>query len=448
MVLSLAQDAVKLPLAQGEDLLRIWWNVAAMLVLLMQLGFICLEMGCVREHNRVGIAVKNFMMLIASVLFFSMVGFYLMFGSNGGQFFGWGWGPPEFVGGNPYGSVKIEDAYGWLFYQTGFAAVAATIMSGALAGRTTLISNVLVAMVMVLIVYPIFGHWVWAGNGWLYGIVHDFAGSGVVHFVGGTAALIGIWVAGPRRGWDHKVGLKPSSLPFATVGVVLLWIGWIGFNGGSLTFSDTEGTSGFGIIGMAVLATSVAACAGAFAAAAIAAYGRFQFGPGKGLSLAECFRQRLLFDPFATLSGAMGGMVAITANCDWLQRNYHVAIYIGAFGGLAAFATAILVRRVLKLDDPVEAVAVHAGGGAAGMLCAAFAPGYSLTGQLLGLCSAAALTMAVMFPVFMLLKRLGILRCSIEEEQIGLTFEPAQAPMRAAKLAQRGKRTETSNDPR
>ena len=210
-----------------HQLLRVWWNVSAMLVVLMQLGFIFLEMGCVRRHNRTGIAVKNFMIFITSCLAYSVVGFYIM------------WGIPEvgmfgLPGSESSGADSVlPDSPGWLFYQAGFAAVAATIISGALAGRTTLFSNVIVAGVICLIVYPTYGRWVW-GDGWLFKRVHDFAGSGVVHFVGGTAAAVGAWIAGPRDGWragDSQARHPwPRDLRYATIGVVFLWIGWIGFN--------------------------------------------------------------------------------------------------------------------------------------------------------------------------------------------------------------------------
>lgn len=406
---------------QSHQLLRVWWNVSAMLVVLMQLGFIFLEMGCVRRHNRTGIAVKNFMIFITSCLAYSVIGFYIMFGLQGSD------------------SV-LENSPGWLFYQAGFAAVAATIISGALAGRTTLISNVIVAGVICLIVYPIYGSWVW-GGGWLdtkLRDVHDFAGSGVVHFVGGTAAAVGAWITGPRDGWRTEGSQSrhpwPRDLRYATIGVVFLWIGWIGFNGGSVSPDHVERT-GFRAIGSAVLATSVAASAGGFTALAFYALGGWLTARGeRKLTFTEAFRKKLLFDPFAVLTGTMGGMVCVTASCDLLFHSptgYLLAIPIGIAGSAAALLVSLGVGK-LGLDDPVDAVAVHAGGGAMGIIVCAFIGGdtsITLSVQLLGLFAALVLVVPVMSVTFLVLKKSGILRCSVEEEHTGLRFDLADSPV-------------------
>lgn len=406
--------------ADPNDALRVWWNVSAMLVILMQVGFVCLEMGCVREHNRSGIALKNFMILIVASLVYSAFGYKLMYGDDFVPFTG------------------VHDAYGWLFFQTGFCVVSATIISGALAGRTSLLSNVIFAFVMSLIVYPVHGRLVWGGGwhvlAWFETVkIHDFAGSGVVHLVGGTAAFIGALVAGPRYDWRDETGtprpyLGPRSLPLTTLGVVFLWIGWIGFNGGSGILGEhLSGDYQFGAIGAFVLATSRAASAGALAVVVAAGFYQLWFGRGKGLTLYQCLHQRLLFDPYATLSGAMGGMVAVTANCDWILADTGLAVIVGAAGGLATFAVGMFIRRII--DDPVEAVAVHAGGGAAGILLATIAPDARFHFQLLEVGVAVAWTTAVMLPLFWLLRSFGILRCTFEEEVSGLSFEPVDAAL-------------------
>lgn len=409
--------------ADPYDALRVWWNVSAMLVILMQVGFVCLEMGCVRERNRSGIALKNFMILIVASLVYSAYGYKIMYGPTSNDWL-------RFTG--------VENAYGWLFFQTGFAVVSATIISGALAGRTSLVSNVIFAFVMSLIVYPFHGHWVW-GGGWLYELgVRDFAGSGVVHLVGGTAAFIGALVAGPRHDWRDETGtprpyLGPRSLPMTTLGVVFLWIGWIGFNGGSAVTEHVSNESlyNYGALGAFILATSRAASAGALAVVVAAGFFQLWLGRGKGLTLYECLHQRLLFDPYATLSGAMGGMVAVTANCDWILADTGDAVFVGAVGGIAAFIVGMLVRKVI--DDPVEAVAVHAGAGAAGILLVATSPEYNFYSQmyyqLVEVGVAVLWTTGVMLPLFFLLRSFGILRCTFEEEVSGLSFEPVDAVM-------------------
>ncbi len=403
-----------------------------MLVVLMQLGFIYLEMGCVRNRHRPGIAVKNFTILIGSTFAYVAIGFRLMYG-EGSEYIGWSLAT---------GSQLVPEPYGWIFFQAGFAAVAATILSGALAGRTTLFANVVAALVMAALVYPINGHWVWGKEGWLNANgAHDFAGSGVVHFVGGFAAAIAVSIAGHRRGWVDSGGKTPDahlgcrSLPYASIGVIFLWIGWIGFNGGSVGIEQLN-RDGFSAIGFAVLSTCCAACAGGVSALVASAFVQYRHGAGKHLGFRECLRQKLLFDPFAMLSGTMGGMVAMTANCDWIYGDYQWSFGIGAIGGLATFLTASFVKNGLRLDDPVEAIAVHAGAGAAGILVASISKDYFLGTQVLMLIAAAGVTTFFMLPTCLILRRFGLLRCSPQEERVGLTFEPLPSPILTKALAQ------------
>ncbi len=420
------------------DLLRIWWAVSGMLVILMQLGFVFLEMGSVQDRHRPGIAVKNFMVLLCSFLGYYLIGYHLMYGADlfgvessgeGSQsilsgLIGWGWGyPPETPGG-------MKNAYEWLLFQAGFAAVAATIISGTLACRTSLFSNVVIALLVSTIVYPVFGHWVWGDGLFNPGgriPAHDYAGSAVVHFLGGFCALVAAWIAGPRK--EFPATPPDRSLPFATIGVIFLWIGWIGFNGGSVTEDLLTRYGGYELVGLAILTTCLSACAGGLFSMLIAAWYHFSLGRAKGSStIGSALRDRLLFDPFATLSGAMGGMVAVTANCDWLIGNVQVAISVGVCGGLATFFTAWLVRDILRVDDPVEAIAVHAGGGTMGTMIAGFHHEATFTGQFLALLSCVMLVMVVLCPALLLLRRLNLLRCSPEEEAVGLTFEQGLGP--------------------
>ncbi len=411
--------------------------VCALLVFLMQAGFLLLETGNVRVRNMSGIAIKNFMMLLASSLIYSFIGFRLMWGDSVGSVFGW--------------CIDLDPSQlEWLFYQTGLAAVAATIVSGALAGRTTLVSNVVAACAMTLIVYPIYGHWMW-GSGWLntHFAVHDWAGSGVVHFVGGLAALIGAVLVGPRRGWVDEVAQalpEEKSLPLASLGVIFLWIGWMGFNsGGAIP------------IGSYVLSTCMAASAGGFAALAMAAIVKYIYYVGDSrISLLICLRERLIFNPFALLAGAMGGMVAVTCVCNLLEKH-NDAIWVGMCGGIVTYVMATYLRHVCHVDDPVDAIAVHAGGGATGMIYASvLSSDVHFSAQLLALLAAAVWTSCVMIPLFLFLrgKRVdskaddpkddvftGILRCSDYDEDTGLTFEPRisrppEFPLRTKYVAQ------------
>ena len=384
----------------APDLLRIWWNVSAVLVVLMQVGFIYLEMGLVRKENRPGIAFKNLAIFLVSSLAYSTIGIKIMYGYD--------------VFSPSSGSTP---SYGWIFYQTGFAAVAATIISGALAGRTTVRANVIVGAVMAGLVYPLFGRLVWNTEVHLLGDIHDFAGSGVVHFVGGTAACVGAIVAGPRFQTfeQRKSGKKPPlreyvghrDLPWATIAVVMLWVGWLGFNSGSF-LPDAIAKHGYALIGGAALVTSQAASAGGLTAIAMRWHQlrrevRNLERRMEGATIHA--KTHRLFDPYAALTGTMGGMVAITANCDWILvlGKPWMALPIGAAGGLAALVFAQVVRR-FGVDDPVEAIGVHAGAGAVGVLLASLAPEASPLRQASSLLAALVITVGLMLPVFVVLR--------------------------------------------
>lgn len=397
---------------------KLWWLVSAMLVFLMQIGFIWLESGCVRSRHMGGIAIKNFMMFLASTLAYSVVGFQLMYGSDvfGGLF---GWELPESI---------VEKGAEWRFYQTGFAAIAATIVSGAIAERTTLFANVLTAAFVAGLVYPLYGHWVW-GDGNLTN-VHDFAGAAVVHCVGGGFALAGAWVAGPRidrfdRSDEPRPTVGSRTLAFAAGGVLFLWVGWIGFNGGSYDFTlDSQWTGSLGYsVGQLVLTTGLGASAGGFGSVSL-------------IWLRRKFRQIRVsskFDPWSTLSGAMGGMVAVTAACDLISASAYpnmAAVGVGAVGGIVTTMVTRIVLRILRVDDPVDAVAVHFGGGAAGLLIAtAFKPSWlTVLIQFQGVIVALTFSLFVGIAWFHLLKKIQVLNISVLEQQIGATFEEVAIP--------------------
>lgn len=386
--------------------LRIWWILCAILVFLMQVGFMLVETGFVRERSMSGIALKTFLMLLASSLAYSVVGYRVMYGAD--VFHGLiGWGRSSY-------DLGME----WQFYQTGFAAVAATIISGAIAERTTLTINLIIALIIGGFVYPVVGHWAWATDGWLHSLgFHDLAGSGVVHFLGGIASATAAWIAGPRLDKYDPVTKRINdyvgerSLPLVSCGVLFLWLGWMGFNGGSVKNADELHNAGFYII-----ATGCAASAGGFSILLLSPLWDIlvkyhdQTIAEMVRSGREFLRQGELVRPFDILPATMGGMVAITANSDLLlPHSLLLAIPIGAGGGIAVFVVSKILQsrhvfKLLKVDDPAEAIAVHAGAGAAGILIAACfsfqAAPVRLSVQMLGLGAIGLFSFAVVALVF------------------------------------------------
>ena len=379
--------------------LDIWWLVAAMLVFLMQAGFLLLETGLIQERHQSGIAIKNVMMLLASTAAFTLFGYAEMW---------------------KHVSDWYVDHGTWRFYQTGFAAVAATIVSGAIAGRTRLVANILIAALVAGIIFPIHGRWVW-GAGWLDQLgVHDFAGAGAVHVLGGLVALFAALIAGPR---DDKSELRaagqmhvgPRALPVAACGVLFLWIGWMGFNGGSVVTA-----AGFADVGDLVLSTCLAASGGGFAVMLLAGYLRWRTNRGYP------------FAPYAALSGAMAGMVANSACCDLIAASdLSLSLYVGGVAGLFYYGfNAFLQPHII--DDPVEAVGVHVGGGCVGLAAAGFLrlPGYSwgdwytyFFPQIVDLGALVGWVSLVSIPALVLLRMTNLLVSSSHEQATGLAFE-------------------------
>jgi Amt family ammonium transporter len=431
-------------LTPGRDL----YFICALLVFFMQVGFLLLETGTVRARDMSGIAIKIFMMLLGSSLAYLTLGYRLMWGESVSGVIGWRF--PDLS----HSSHSPE----WLFYQVGFAAVCAVIISGAIAGRTTLTSNLIASVIIAGLIYPVYGHQVW-GNGWINMRLHphDFAGAGVVHFTGGIASLVGAWLSGRRSGWlvDLKSGIpNETSLPIATVGVLFLWIGWMGFNGGSGQADS---------VGRYVLATGAAASAGGFAGLGAATIRRaWTYQQKLGIPIRVAMKDRVLFDPLSLLSGAMGGMVAVTAVCD-LVDSPGKAILVGVAGGIVTYAFSAAVRHVLMIDDPVDAVAVHAGGGITGILLAPFfsqkvlspSQPYPVTffAQFTTLAAGLVWSGGSIGLLFWMMKGkridkgdtgesfTGILRCSGETEKEGLSFEPRvirapEFPLRTHYLSQ------------
>ena len=322
--------------AVQQNLNVVWTIMAATLVFLMQAGFALLEAGLTRAKNAANIIMKNLMdFAVGSVAFFAL-GFGLMFGESNGFF-----GTTLFGLSGASGDSWI---YTFLMFQTVFAAAAATIVSGAMAERTKFVSYLLFSAVITGVIYPVFGSWAWGslmdGNGWLEnlptGPFMDFAGSTVVHSIGGWLALAGAIVLGPRLGKYGRGGqvfaIPGHNIPLAALGVFILWFGWFGFNAGSTTVGD-------GSIGRIVVMTNLSAAAGALAATFTAwvAFGK----P----------------DVTMALNGALGGLVAITAPCATVTPIG--ALWIGLLAGTLVVVSVTFIDRTLKIDDPVGAVSVH-----------------------------------------------------------------------------------------
>jgi len=320
----------------------VWIIAAAALVFFMQAGFALLESGMSRSKNAVNVVMKNYMDVCIGSIIFWMVGYGLMFGDNATGFFGETHFFPQHLS---------DMGYSFLFFQTMFAATAVTIASGAMAERTRYHAYLLGALLVSGIIYPVYGSWVWGsyyeGQGWLAGLGFiDFAGSTVVHSIGGWVALAGIIILGPRLGKFSSSG-KPRDIPghnltLVALGGLILWLGWFGFNGGSTVAADTS-------IGLIVLNTHLSAAAGAMGA----------------IAMLLLTRQPVLLTQ--SINGSIGGLVGITAGCATMEPLY--AMVTGFIAGMVVVVGARLLE-FLKLDDVVGAVSVHGFAGAWGTMAA------------------------------------------------------------------------------
>lgn len=372
----------------------LWVVIAGAMVFLMQAGFALLESGMSRTKNAVNVMMKNYMDLCVGTLLFWLVGYGLMFGSN----------PTGFVGTSLFALAKASDwTFNLLFFQIMFAATAATIVSGAMAERTNYVAYLFAACGVTAIIYPVYGSWAWNAQGWLsqMGFI-DFAGSTVVHSVGGWCALAGIIVLGPRLGKFGPKGevrnLPGHNLSYVALGGFLLWFGWFGFNGGSTLAAGTN-------LGLIFLNTHLAGAAGAV-----------------GALLLSYFLRKPAFLG-AAVNGSIAGLVAITAGCASMEAPY--AILTGAIGGAVSVFGVMLLEK-MRLDDVVGAVAVHGFAGAWGTLAA----GMFLTGnlfdskqimvQLIGIGAAFVWVFISAFIMFWLISKTAGLRVSTQHEQRGL----------------------------
>jgi len=382
-----------------------WMMLAAGLVFIMHLGFATLESGLTRSKNTTNILFKNTFIVCVGIITYALVGFNLMYPGDfniigGGVlgFAGYGLFPAAVDNTAAYADGGYTYWTDFLF-QAMFAATAATIVSGAVAERIKLSSFMIFSTVFVALVYTVVGSWKW-GGGWLDVMgFYDFAGSTLVHSVGGWGALAGVLLLGPRMGKytkDGKIRAIPgSSMPLATIGVFLLWLGWFGFNGGSVLSADPA------LVSLTLVTTCLAAAAGGLAAMVVS----WAISKKPDLSMA--------------LNGILAGLVGITAGADLMAM--HSAIAIGLVAGVIVVFSVMWLDRA-KIDDPVGAISVHLVCGIWGTLAVGIfgGPDYSVGTQLVGVLAYGATCFLSALLIFGVLKKTIGLRVSEEEEMLGL----------------------------
>jgi len=390
-----------------KDTDMLWIIVSAALVFLMQPGFMCLESGLTRSKNSINVAIKNFADFVLSVSVFWMLGYGIMFGASGTAYFQSGDFFPHLESA---GGAKAA----FFLFQAMFCGTATTIFSGAVAERMRFSAYLIIACFFSLVVYPVFGHWAWNGldagqlTGWLgrQGFV-DFAGSMVVHGVGGWLALAALIVTGPRRGRFPEDGppreINASNLPLTVLGAFLLWFGWFGFNGGSTLALDAS-------VPMIIVCTTLAGAAGGVSNMLL------------GWSITKTPKITYL------VNGVLGGLVAITANCHVVSCASAVVIGLVA-GGVCLAGEALLER--LRIDDAVGAIPVHLGCGMWGIIAVALfgkpellKTGLSMPEQLwiqcLGIFAAFVVAFALPLIALRIMNPLFPLRVSAADEETGL----------------------------
>jgi Amt family ammonium transporter len=391
---------------QPDQLDIAWVLICSMLILVMQAGFLCLEAGATRSKNSINVALKNLSDFAVASLLFALFGYSIMFGATHAGWFG----QLAFFGDDPLDARTAT----FFVFEVMFCGTATTIVSGAVAERMRFGGYLLVAAVLSGLVYTVFGHWAWNGLdgsptlGWLRGLGFvDFAGSTVVHGVAGWSALALVVIIGPREGRFTADGgarrIPGHNLPFAMLGAILLWIGWLGFNGGSALAIDDRVP---GILINTVLAGSA----------------------GLAAALASSWLRLGRSDVMAVLNGSLAGLVAITAGCHAVSPVSAIAI--GAVGGLVMEVGTVALERA-RIDDVVGAIPVHAMAGVWGTLAVAFFGDTALLGtglgrldqfgvQLLGVGVCFIWSFGVVFVIFRTVDRFRPLRVTARAEQLGL----------------------------
>lgn len=423
-----AQEGTE-PDALGFSVDIVWMFLGAILVFIFQAGFALVETGLTRAKNATNITMKNLMDFCFGALVYWAIGWGLMWGKDalGGLI-----GSDQFFPGTMGLDIDSGNFYKSWFFQVVFAATAATIVSGAMAERTQFKSYLIYTCFISAIIYPIQGHWIW-GGGWLGSLgFHDFAGSTVVHSVGGWAALMGAIVLGPRlgkyiKGADGKITVKAfpgHNIPYACLGVFILWFGWFGFNAASTGTAIADSSTIFS--GTSIARVAVTTCL-APAAGAIAAM----------ITSWVWFKKP---DCSMTMNGVLAGLVAITAPCAVVSPG--AAVVIGLIAGVLVVLSVEFIDKKLRVDDPVGAVSVHLTNGIFGTLAVGIwgnAPsdgivgllhggGFSLLGiQALGVLSVGAWAALTSLILFLIIKAITGLRVSPKEEAVGLDLSEHKA---------------------
>jgi Amt family ammonium transporter len=379
----------------------VWVLMAGILVFFMQAGFAFVESGLVRAKNAVNVIMKNYMDMCVGALGFWALGYGIMFGTNPT---GW-YGTTNFF---PNNLTHWEFTY--LFFQMMFAATAATIVSGALAERIRYNAYLLGSFIITTFIYTFFGSWAWNSGGWLAKMgFTDFAGSTVVHSVGGWCALAGIFALGPRIGRFNTDGsaqeVKGHNLPFVALGAFILWFGWFGFNAGSVANLDYKAVD-FTLCGKIALNTHLAAAAGGVSTLLALVL------VGRPISMAMI------------INGTLGGLVGVTAPCAFITPGS--AIFIGAVAGFIVPYAAMLLDN-LRIDDAVGAVSVHGFCGVWGTLAVALfrtdstgLPYNGLLVQATGCAAAFAIAFPSAYVMYRVIGAFSGLRVEAEEEERGM----------------------------
>ena len=402
---------------------------SAYLVFLMQAGFAMLCAGSVRTKNTKNILIKNVLDACVGAIAWFLFGYGFAFGKTEGHT------PNSFIGSGNFAMKNISSPgdVAFYFFQWAFSAAAATIVSGSVAERTKFVAYLGYSFFLTAFVYPCVVHWGWSTEGWLgpwrengpklFGVgMLDFAGSGIVHMVGGLAGLMGAYMVGPRRGRfadDGRVNPMPGhSAPLVVLGTFILWVGWYGFNPGSQLALMSEGNAK--VIARTAMTTTLSAASGGLTAMALN------------------YKSDKIWDLIAVCNGALAGLVSITAGCSTTEP--WAAIICGMLGALCIkYSGALLLK--LKIDDPLEAAPMHGFCGALGVLWTGFMAkrqyvqdvfgideagvfygggGKLLAAQLIGIITIAAWTMTMLGGFFGLLKKFDLLRVSEDDELTGL----------------------------
>ncbi|MEE3232924.1 MAG: ammonium transporter [Candidatus Latescibacterota bacterium] len=398
-----------MPLAYPKFMIdNLWILISAALVFIMHLGFATLETGLTRQKNTVNILFKNLFIISIGIVSYALTGFNTMYPGDFNGFLAIK-GPIGFDGDVANLTNQYADYTYWadFIFQAMFAATAATIVSGAVAERVKLSGFMFYAAILVAFAYPIAGSWKW-GGGWLDGMgFYDFAGSSIVHAFGGFSALAAVLVLGPRLGKYVDGEVRPilgHSMPLATIGVFLLWLGWFGFNGGSVLSADPS------LVSIVFVTTSLAAAVGCLAA----------------MVTSVMFLRKP--DVTMALNGILAGLVGITAGADTV--TWYGAMIIGLVAGVIVVFSIVIIDRI-KIDDPVGAISVHGICGLWGTIAVGlFSPNpeHLFSTQLIGTLTYAAFAFTVSLVLCLIAKAIFGLRVDDEEEREGLDLSEHGQP--------------------